>query len=292
MIRSMTGFGRAELAEAGYQVTCEIRGVNHRFFDFNLRIPRRYASLEDKVREIVKGAVARGRIDVSMNIVKTADLSRELKVDNALAMTYYKSLKDLADFLHLSPDFRVTDVFRMPEVFSLEEAEESLETLWKVMEVAVNQALGELVAMREREGQALTVDILERTASVLASTEAIEERSPQVVKEYAERLKKRIADIAADVNVDEARVAQEVVVFADRSSITEEIVRLKSHCGQMKSLFQSSEAVGRKADFLVQEMFREVNTIASKANDLVISQTAVDLKAELEKIREQLQNIE
>ncbi|MGE5403604.1 MAG: YicC/YloC family endoribonuclease [Candidatus Saccharibacteria bacterium] len=293
MAKSMTGFGRSEIETDLYQIVCEMKGVNHRFFDFNVRMPRRYGSLEDRIREKVKTRIVRGRIEVSFNIEKTGDLSRNIKVDNELAMAYHNSLKDLAQNLQIAPNFSVLDVFRLPEVFSLEEAEDNLESLWEGMERALDQALESLIAMREKEGAALIRDILERNAGIVSETKKIEERSPLVVKEYAERLKKRLAELHSDVQIDENRIAQEIAIFADRASITEEIVRLNSHCEQMAALLSTEDAsVGRKCDFLIQEMFREVNTIASKANDLQISRTSVDLKAELEKMREQLQNIE
>ncbi|MGE5416912.1 MAG: YicC/YloC family endoribonuclease [Acidobacteriota bacterium] len=293
MAKSMTGFGRSEIETELYQIVCEMKGVNHRFFDFNVRMPRRYGSLEDRIREKVKSRIVRGRIEVSFNIEKTGDLSRNIKVDNELAMAYHNSLKDLAQNLQIPPHFSVLDIFRLPEVSSLEEAEDNLESLWGGMERALNEALESLIAMREKEGAALIRDILERNAGIVSETKKIEERSPLVVKEYAERLKKRLNELHADVQIDENRIAQEIAIFADRASITEEIVRLNSHCEQMSALLSTEDSsVGRKCDFLIQEMFREVNTIASKANDLQISRTSVDLKAELEKMREQLQNIE
>lgn len=292
MISSMTGFGRGEVTANGYQIICEMRGVNHRFFDFNLRISRRYNSLEDRVREKVKQRIVRGRIEISFNIEKTGDTARNIKVDNDLAMIYYKSLKDLAEILQISPDLNVIDVFRLPEVFSLEEKDADLEDLWIGMDAALDAALENLIAMREKEGRSLAADILERNAVIMATVARIEERTPQVVKDYAERMRKRINDIQSDVSLDENRLMQEVAIFADRVSIAEETVRLKSHCDQMEQLLASPDPVGRKGDFVIQEMFREVNTIASKANDLDISKMAVDLKAELEKMREQIQNIE
>ncbi|MGE5371857.1 MAG: YicC/YloC family endoribonuclease [Solirubrobacterales bacterium] len=292
MVRSMTGFGRAEVAGSMYQITCEIKCVNHRFFDFNLRMPRRYGALEDRVREKLKQSVSRGRVEVSCNIEKSGTPERALKVDNELAITYYKCLKDLAFTLEIPADIRLIDVFRLPEVFSLQEAEDDLEHLWNVMDQALEQAMAELVRMREKEGQTLVRDIVQRTGMIVETVAQVEERSPLVVRDYAERLRKRLNDLMGEATVDENRLAQEIAVFADRASITEEIVRLRSHCQQMQEYLNGSESVGRKCDFLVQEMLREVNTIASKANDLTISQLAVDMKAELEKIREQIQNIE
>lgn len=292
MAKSMTGFGRSEQTSAGYHIVCELKGVNHRYFDLSLRIPRRYGSLEERVREKVKEVISRGRIEATINIEKTGDLAHNIKVDKDLAIAYHNSLKDLAQNLQISPNYSIIDLFRLPDVFSLEETEEDTEQLWKVLEPVLSEALRGLAAMREREGQALIQDVLERNNLILKAVEQIELRAPQVVTDYAERLRKRVAEMLPDATVDENRLATEIAIFADRASIVEELVRLKSHCSQMESLLRLDEPVGRKCDFLIQEMFREVNTIASKANDLQISQTAVDLKAELEKMREQIQNIE
>lgn len=293
MVKSMTGFGRGEVNNYyGYQIVCEIRGVNHRFFDLGIKMSRRYIILEERIREKVKSHIVRGRVDVFFNVINTGDSGRVINVDNALAIAYYKSLKDLADNLHIASNSTAIDIFRLPEVFSLDEKEEDLEVLWGGMEQALEQALKGLISMREREGRALANDILLRNSSLQMAVEGIATRTPMVVKDYAERLKKRMAEMVPGIAIDEGRMAQEIALFADKASITEEIVRLRSHCEQMKSIFTSGESIGRKCDFLIQEMFREVNTIAAKGNDLEISQAVVEIKAELEKMREQVQNIE
>ncbi|NLB17645.1 MAG: YicC family protein, partial [Syntrophomonadaceae bacterium] len=289
---SMTGFGRGEGSNFDYHISCEIRGVNHRYFDFNLRMPKRYNNLEERIREKVKQYVSRGRVELYLNVEKTEGAGRGLKVDKKLAMIYHNSLIDLAESLKIAPAFTIMDIFRLPEVYALDEKEEDLEMLWTVVEEALDSALSGFLDMRIREGQALTNHIRGKNQFILDTVEVIAERAPVVVQNHAERMTQRLQELCLDGVVDENRLLNEIAIFADRASIDEELVRLRSHCDQMEDMLASEEPVGRKCDFLVQEMFREVNTIASKANDLIISKTAVELKAELEKIREQIQNVE
>ncbi|MGE5544354.1 MAG: YicC/YloC family endoribonuclease [Bacillota bacterium] len=292
MIKSMTGFGRGEGSSPGYQITCEIKAVNHRYLDFNLRMSRRYNVLEDRIREKIRQYIIRGRIETFVNIEKTGESKRNIKVDNDLAMLYHNSLKDLAETLQIESNINIVDIFKLPEVFALEEDEEDIESIWSGVEEALTRSLEGLVDMRIREGQVLADDIRQRNKNILKSIDLIEERAPLIVIEHMERMKKRIQELSQDLEIDENRLLQEVAIFADRTSVAEELVRIKSHCSQMEELLLSTEPVGRKCDFLIQEMFREINTIASKANDLFINRTVVELKAELEKIREQVQNVE
>ncbi len=292
MIKSMTGFGHSQVNKKGYKISLEIKSVNHRFLDPHIRIPRRYTVLEDRVREELKKHINRGRLEVNINIEKNDDSMRDIKLDKDLAIAYYYYLKELAEKLNISQEIRVIDVFRLPEVFSLEEKEENWENLWMILQEAITIALEGLLLMRRNEGQNLAEDILERNQYIFSQVEKLEKRSPLVVKENTNRLRDRISELVSQQAVDENRIIQEAAIFADRISITEELVRLKSHTGYLKEFLKSDEPVGRKADFLLQEMFREINTVASKANDLETSQIAVEVKAELEKIREQMQNIE
>lgn len=293
MIKSMTGFGRSQLNENGYTISCEIKGVNHRYFDPHIRMPRRYTILEDKVKEEIKQYVHRGRLEISINIEKTAESTRNIKVDKGLAMAYHRSLKDLAENLNIPADFKLIDIFRLPDVYSLEDAEENLELTWQALEKSLMQAIDGLLEMRTREGQNLLTDLLLRTDFILNEVKKLELRSPLLTQEYQEKLRNRIREMIAQETMDESRILQEVAIFADRASITEEIVRLQSHVKQFNEVLNNGdEAVGRKSDFLVQEMFREINTVASKANDIEMGQIVISVKAELEKIREQLQNIE
>lgn len=293
MIKSMTGFGRSQLNENGYTISCEMKGVNHRFFDPHIRMPRRYGLLEDRVREEMKKHIQRGRIELSINIEKTGESKRNIKVDKELAMAYYNSLKDLAKNLDMQGNISLIDIFRLPDVFSLEDAEEDLEIVWQTMQKALIEAIDGLMEMRNREGRNLLADLLSRNDFILNEVSKLETRAPLLEKEYEERLRSKIIEMIPQDLVDENRILQEVAMFADRASITEEIVRLQSHIQQFNdTLTNSAEAIGRKSDFLLQEMFREINTVASKANNIEIGQIVISVKAELEKIREQIQNIE
>jgi len=288
----MTGFGRKQLTDNGYTVSCEIRSVNHRYLDTNIRLSRRYASLEDPIVELVKKYVTRGRIEISINIEKTETASRNIKVDKELALTYYSNLKEIAEILNIPEQIKVIDLFRLPEVFNLEDREEDLEKLWSVLSLCIDAAMQDLIIMREREGQNLAKDILMRNNLIADMVEELEARSPIVVKEHTEKIRHRISELISQEFNDEQRILQEAAIFADRASVTEEIIRLKSHVNHLVVLMDEPDSNGRKCDFLVQEMFREINTIASKANDVEMSKIVVNAKAELEKIREQLQNIE
>ncbi|MDD3364307.1 MAG: YicC family protein [Syntrophomonas sp.] len=292
MLKSMTGFGRSQVNENGYEISCELKGVNHRFFDVHIRIPRRYAFLEDRVKDELKKNLSRGRLEISINIEKTNESARNIKVDKDLAIAYYNSLKDLAENLNISPDITVVDIFRLPDIFNLTDQEEDPELIWLVLRKTLDVAISSLVEMRCKEGANLGKDILARNAYILSEVEILEKRSPQVAQEYQEKLRNRINEMLSSNVVDEGRLLQESAIFADKASITEEIVRLKSHIKHLDELLKDGDSVGRKCDFLVQEMFREINTVASKANDIQMSQVVVEVKAELEKIREQLQNIE
>jgi len=293
MIKSMTGFGRSQINENGYAISCEIKGVNHRYLDPHIRMPRRYGLLEDKVKEELKKNIHRGRLEISINIEKTRESTRNIKVDKELAMAYHKSLKELAENLGMHADFSLIDIFRLPDVFNLEDAEEDMEITWLALQKALAEAIQGLVKMRLKEGRNLLNDLLDRTDYILAEVSKLENRAPLLEKEYEERLRQKIQEMIGLESMDENRILQEVAIFSDRVNITEEIVRLQSHVQQFNEILTNSdEAVGRKSDFLVQEMFREINTVASKANDIAMSQIVINVKAELEKVREQLQNIE
>lgn len=292
MLKSMTGFGRSQISNHGYQVTCEVKGVNHRYLDTNIRISRRYSILEERIKEELKKYVSRGRLEISINIEKTEESVRNIKLDKDLAIAYYNYLKDLAENLGISPEINIIDIFRLPEVFNLHDEEEDIEIVWQVLQEALANSMHSVLEMRLKEGHNLATDIIERNNIVLGFVKKLELRSPIVTNEYVEKLKIRIKELIADSTIDEQRILTEAALFAEKVNITEEVVRLKSHISHLNELIASDDAVGRKCDFLVQEMFREINTVASKANDLEMGRIAVDVKAELEKIREQLQNIE
>lgn len=292
MAASMTGFGRGEASLNGYKATVEIKSVNHRFLEVVARLPRAYTSLEDRVRKVVQERVQRGRLEVHINTVETEEKKRLVKLDKDLALTYDKTLRDLAAGLNAPYD---TDVFRLatlPEVLVVEETEVDLESVWAAWEQALATALNEFTAMRQLEGQKLCLDLEKRLQGIIQEVGGIAERSEGLVPEYQAKLKERIQLLLGETVLDEARLANEVAYFADRASITEELVRLNSHIQQSLATLHAAEPAGRKLDFLVQEMNREINTIGSKANDLAISQAVIRVKSELEKIREQIQNLE
>jgi uncharacterized protein (TIGR00255 family) len=288
----MTGYGQAQVNRSGYQISCEVRSVNHRYLDTNIRMPRRYALLEDNIKEEIKKYVSRGRLEFTINIEKTEAKARNIKVDKDLAITYHRYLKELADDVNISPQIKIIDLFRLPEVFVLEEDVEDVEEIWPILQIALTEAMQSLVAMRNREGNYLIEDILQRTDLIADMVTELEQRSPLVAKEHTDKLRQRISGLIGNELLDEARIYQEAALFAERINATEEIVRLQSHIQHLRQLLQEQNSVGRKCDFLVQEMFREINTIASKANDYEMSRIVVETKAELEKIREQLQNLE
>ncbi|HAA09203.1 MAG: YicC/YloC family endoribonuclease [Syntrophomonadaceae bacterium] len=292
MANSMTGYGQAQVNRSGYQISCEVRSVNHRYLDTNIRMPRRYALLEDNIKEEIKKYVSRGRLEFTINIEKTEAKARNIKVDKDLAITYHRYLKELADDVNISPQIKIIDLFRLPEVFVLEEDVEDVEEIWPILQIALTEAMQSLVAMRNREGNYLIEDILQRTDLIADMVTELEQRSPLVAKEHTDKLRQRISELIGNELLDEARIYQEAALFAERINATEEIVRLQSHIQHLRQLLQEQNSVGRKCDFLVQEMFREINTIASKANDYEMSRIVVETKAELEKIREQLQNLE
>ena len=292
MIRSMTGYGRGEAQGLNKQFTVEIKSVNHRYLEIFIRQPRQYSLLEENIRRLVQKYIQRGRVDVFVKVEETGEKKPEIKVDKEIAIAYHKSLKDLADNLNISPDFNVFQLVSLPEVIKLEEIEDDLEQIWIILQNALTLSLEKLMDMRKDEGQTLELDLQKRVELLHSLSDKIFARSPLVVEEYRQKLQARIKDLLSEYQYDENRLSQEVVYFADKSNITEEVVRLKSHLQQFSKSLNSKEAVGRKLDFIIQEMNREMNTIGSKANDLEIAQLVVEAKSELEKIREQIQNIE
>ena len=292
MSKSMTGYGRGEAQGLSKQFTVEIKSVNHRYLEVFIRQPRQYAMLEENIRRFVQKFIQRGRVDVFIKVEELGEQKPEIKVDKEIAVAYYESLKDLADNLQISPDINVFQLVSLPEVIKLEEVEEDLEQVWQILQKALIQGLEQLVEMRKTEGESLKNDLLKRIDLLQKLSEQIYQRSPLVVEEYRQKLQNRIKELLTDYELDEQRLNQEIVYFADKSNITEEIIRLRSHFQQFTKSMALDEPVGRKLDFLVQEMNREMNTIGSKANDMEIGQLVVEGKSELEKIREQVQNIE
>lgn len=292
MIRSMTGYGRGSVDEGGRSFNVEIKSVNNRYLDINIRLPRGINVLEDRIRKYIASKVYRGKIDVYINQEKFGDDDIAVNVDENIAAAYYNALKTLRDRFGFNEEITLSQLTSYPDVISIEKKEEDIETIWSILVEALDQAIEQFLEMRSVEGAKLANDIEIRCKLIYNMVIEIENRSPLVVDEYREKIRSRVSEYLKEVEVDEARLLNEVAFFADKCSITEELVRLKSHIAQLQNTLENKDTVGRKLDFLIQEMNREVNTIGSKANDLCITNVVVDIKSELEKIREQIQNIE
>jgi len=292
MVRSMTGFGRGESREGARGFKVEIKTVNHRYSDIFIKIPRQVSFLEERVRDLVGKTLSRGKVDVHITYEDLDEESRIVMFDEALAKTYVQTLYFLRDKFCLQDDISVSLIAKFPDVLRVEKAEEDEEQLWNLLKGALDTALGTLLVMRENEGRELKKNLIERAVCLEEILQRISLRAPEVVNEYKQKLEARIKDLLEQQILDENRLAMEVAVFADRCNIDEEIVRLGSHVSQMKETLDMDQPVGRKLDFLVQEMNREINTIGSKANDLKITKDVVEIKSEIEKMREQIQNIE
>lgn len=290
---SMTGYGRAFVEIDGRQMTVEVKSVNHRFLDIAFRMPRNLMFLEDAARKAISAKLARGHVDVFVTYRNLRTDARKIEVDEALFEAYVHALTQLNEVsaFNLKDDRTLMNIARMPDVLSLTEAEEDQEAVIALLNAAMDEALDQLVAMRRREGEAMKADLSGRVDAIKRMTDAVEARYPETVEAYTQRLKAVVSELVGG-NVDENRLLMEVALMADRSAIDEEIVRLNSHVQQLRELFESPEPIGRRIDFIVQELNREVNTISSKSQDIPITQLTVDLKAEIEKLREQLQNIE
>ena len=293
MAISMTGFGRGEYKNDNYHFTVECRTINHKYVDINIRLPRKISFLEDKIRNVVKEYVKRGRVDlyIKLDLIGSEDVN--LKFDEKLASEYVNILNNIKSTFNLQDDITVMNIAKFPDIIKSEEKEEDEDLLWSMLKVALDDCLVKLKDMRKEEGIKLSNDIDMRCDLLKDYIEQIENYSYNVVNEYKEKLNNRIVEILDNPSlVDENRLAQEVAIYADKCSITEEIVRFKSHILQLKKTIHKDESIGRKIDFLIQEMNRETNTIGSKSSDLNITNLVVEIKSELEKIREQIQNVE
>ncbi|MFZ5987110.1 MAG: YicC/YloC family endoribonuclease [Bacillota bacterium] len=292
MIKSMTGFGRGKSQGEGKEFLVEIKTVNHRYSDIYIKIPRQISFLEDKVREAVGKIISRGKVDVYISYDDFSEESKTILIDEGLVKTYIKSVELLRDKYGLKDDISVSLIAKFPDILKVEKAEQDEEKIWSLLSEALDNALEALISMRKIEGEGLKNDLLERASSIENIVKEISIRAPEVVKEYKYKLENRLKELLDQQVVDENRIATEVAIFADRCSIDEELVRLGSHINQLRETVEINQPVGRKLDFLLQEMNREINTIGSKANDLNITKNVVEIKSELEKIREQIQNIE
>lgn len=292
MVKSMTGYGRSQKEIDGMFITVEIKSVNHRYFEFTPRVPRSCGFLEEKLKSYLQSLISRGKVEcyVSVETLESDDV--EVLVNHSLAEGYLNALKELAERYNLRDDISVTALSRYPDVFSVHKAADDEDKIWNAVKDATSEAVENFIKMREIEGGKLKDDILSRADLILECVSFVEERSPETVKEYNDKLKARMEELLGDASVDEQRLLQEAAIYADKIAVAEETVRLRSHLDQLRDMFSSSEAIGRKMDFLVQEINREANTIGSKAQDVEIARKVIAIKAEVEKIREQVQNIE
>ena len=292
MIRSMTGFGRAQGVLGGKDITVEIRSVNHRYFEFSARLPRAYSWLEEKLKGVAQGAASRGKVEVSLLIQTVEGSDAQVVVNTALAREYVEALRELGRELDLPDDLSLSAVARFGEIFTLRRAPDDEEEVQANVLAVAAQAAERFSQMRRAEGEKLREDILGRLISIEERVAQVEERSPQTVAEYRQKLTARMEELLGKAAVEEQRILAEAAIVADRWAVDEETVRLRSHIAQLRSILDTPEAVGRKLDFIAQEMNREANTIGSKAQDVRIAQVVVEIKSEIEKIREQVQNIE
>ncbi len=294
MIKSMTGFGRGEFQDNEHRLIVEIKAVNHRYNEIVIRMPKNLGPLEDKIRRSVSSLLARGRIDVFITMDEYGQKKKAVRIDKELAIAYNKALKDLGDLFSIAVNDNIQQIAKFPDVIKVEEVTEDVLILWPKLTQAVDMALTNLMSMRLAEGRNIQQDLVLRITDIESYITAVEKRAPQVLVEYKEKILGRMRELLATIGEepDAGRLLQETAIFADRTSITEELVRLKSHLTQFRAALNADDAVGRKLDFIVQEINRETNTIASKANDFNVANIIVEIKSEIEKVREQIQNIE
>ena len=292
MVKSMTGYGRAQQQIGQRDITVEFKAVNHRFFEFGARVPRSYGYLEEKLKTFVGGRVSRGKMEANVTIVTLEGASAEVQVNFELARSYVDALRILSEPLELRDDLSLSAMARFSDIFAVHRVQEDEEEVWQAVQNVAAEALERFVAMRQREGERLREDILQKLKNIEGFVSFVEERSPQTVAQYQDRLYQKLSELLGDRTVDEGRILTEAAVFADRVAVDEETVRLRSHIAQFRKILDAPEAIGRKLDFLVQEINRETNTIGSKAQDVEIAKVVVEMKSEIEKIREQIQNIE
>jgi len=292
MIKSMTGFGRCEVSEENRKVTVEMKSVNHRFLDVNIKMPKKLNFFESSIRNLLKEYMQRGKVDLFITFEDTSETNVNVTYHKEVAAEYLKYLNQMAEDFSLDNDIRVSALSRYPEVFTLDDVEIDEEGIWKSLEKALRGAAEAFVETRIVEGEHLKDDLVAKLDEMLDNVAFISERSPQIMDEYRSRLTQKVQDLLGDTKIDESRILTEVAIFADKICVDEEIVRLRSHIETTKQILIGGGGIGRKLDFMAQEMNREANTILSKANDLAVSEKGIELKTCIEKVREQIQNIE
>lgn len=292
MITSMTGYGRARSAAGGREITVEIKSVNSRYFEYSSRMPRAYAFLDDKMKQYLAGRLARGKVEVALSVVNTGVADSVVKPNYALADSYCEAIRNIASTLGLRDEVSALSIAKFPDVLTISKAEEDEDALWNTVLAVLTEATDRFIAMRAGEGERMTADILGRLSFLEESVAKIETTSGERVQKYTDRLYEKLKTLLEDRAVDESRILTEAAIFADKTAVDEETVRLRSHIQQYREILATGGPVGRKLDFLTQELNRETNTIGSKCQELSITRMVVDMKAEIEKIREQIQNLE
>jgi len=292
VVRSMTGYGKCTEILGGREITVEIKSVNHRFFEFSARFPRVYGFLEEKIKSFVQSRVSRGKIEVNVSVINIETADTKISVNEEVAKGYIDALRTLCEPLGVVDDLRLSSVARFPDVFTVTKADTDEEMLWNDVREVLSKAVEAFAKMREREGESLRADFLNRLVNIENLVSSVEERSPKRVEEYRERLYKKISEVLSSNTLDESRIITEVAIFADKVAVDEETVRLRSHIAQFREILEYNEPIGKKLDFLIQEFNREANTIGSKSQDAEGARYVVSIKAEIEKVREQIQNVE
>ena len=292
MIKSMTGFGRGNAVLNGRDVTVEIKAVNHRYYELTCKLPRSMNYCEERLKTLLNGRITRGKTELSVQIQSVGEVSEQIAVNKDIVRQYVEALRDIKDELGLLDDLTLSNIMRIPDAFTVVKAETDEEQLWEDLKTVTETALTNFVKMRENEGNRMKADLLSRLSTIEKWVDIIDERSPKIVEDYRKRLYDRMTEVLQGKEIDESRILLEAGIFADKTAVSEETVRLRSHIAQFREMLESGEPVGRKLDFLVQEMNRETNTIGSKVQDIEVTKIVVDQKSEIEKIREQIQNIE
>lgn len=292
MLKSMTGYGRTQKVLNGRDILIEIRSVNHRYYEYSSRIPRTYNYIDEKLKVLLKQKISRGKVDVNVSINNIEGRDTAIAINKGVAEGYVNALRSVAEEFNLKDDITLSKLIKLPDIFNVQKAPDDEEQVWNDVSEVATEAIEKFVEMREKEGVKLYNDVLEKTSLILEMVGKVEELSPITTENYRNRLYQKLNEILNGKDFDQQRIITEAAVFAEKIAVDEETVRLRSHISQLVDLLESGDAIGRKLDFIVQEMNREVNTIGSKAQDLNITKLVVDMKAELEKIREQIQNIE
>ena len=288
----MTGYGRNQATVDDRDILVEIRSVNNRYYDFSARIPRAYGYLEEKLKNLLQGSISRGKVEICVSVYNTESKDEFIEVNKSVAKGYIQALRQVNEELALKDDLTLSQLIKLPDVFSVKKIIDDEELIWTSVKTVADTALEKFVQMRETEGEKLKEDVISRLDTITEMIRVVAERSPTITENYRNRLFTKLKEVLSDNNIDEQRILLEAAIFSEKIAVDEETVRLKSHIDQFRELLDLSEPVGRKLDFLVQEMNREANTIGSKSQDIEITRIVVDIKSEIEKIREQIQNIE